>query len=111
MEAGEVATCGVIDLQLYACVTHTSFLARVVAVRWAASGGFPPTTAICAPRWRPNRGLLGQALDGGCWPSLTVAAMALRHDAPVLHYGPCFDRIAKVTGQLVEWVVPAGDLS
>ncbi len=41
-------------------------------------------------------------------PDLLVAAAAEEVDATVLHYDADFDRIAAVTGQRCEWVVPAG---
>lgn len=43
-------------------------------------------------------------------PVLLIAAAAEAHDLAVLHYDADFDRIAKVTGQGVEWVVPAGSV-
>ncbi|MET9488917.1 PIN domain nuclease [Nocardia sp. NPDC006630] len=41
-------------------------------------------------------------------PDLIVAAVAERHRRAVLHYDGDFDMIAKITGQPVRWVVPAG---
>ena len=41
-------------------------------------------------------------------PDLIIAAVAERHDLPVLHYHSDFEVIAEVTGQPVEWVVPPG---
>ena len=43
-------------------------------------------------------------------PHLLVAAAAEATDLAVLHYDTDFDRIAMVTGQRVEWVVPAGSV-
>lgn len=40
---------------------------------------------------------------------LVVAAVAERAGATLLHYDAGFDRIAAVTGQPAEWVVPAGE--
>jgi predicted nucleic acid-binding protein len=39
---------------------------------------------------------------------LIVGACALVHKATVVHYDADYDRIAAVTGQTTEWVVPAG---
>ena len=44
-------------------------------------------------------------------PDLLVAAAAEELDLTVLHYDADFDRIAAVTGQLCEWVVPAGTVA
>jgi len=41
-------------------------------------------------------------------PDLLIAAAAEASDLAVLHYDADFDRITAVTGQRVEWVVPAG---
>ncbi|MQM27810.1 PIN domain nuclease [Glycomyces albidus] len=42
-------------------------------------------------------------------PDLLIAATAERHGVTVLHYDRDYDRIAEVTGQPVEWVVPPGE--
>ena len=41
-------------------------------------------------------------------PDLLIAAAAESAGLAVVHYDPDFDRIAAVTGQACEWVVPAG---
>ena len=43
-------------------------------------------------------------------PNLLIAAAAESHGLTVLHYDADFDRIAAVTGQPCEWVVPAGSV-
>jgi len=43
-------------------------------------------------------------------PDLIIAATAEMAGLTVLHYDEDYDRIAKVTGQSVEWVVPKGSL-
>ena len=43
-------------------------------------------------------------------PDLLVAAAAEELNIAVLHYDADFDRIAIVTGQPCEWVVPAGSV-
>lgn len=42
---------------------------------------------------------------------LLIAATAELSDLVVLHYDRNFDLIAEVTGQPVEWIVPAGEIS
>ncbi|WP_205324792.1 PIN domain nuclease [Glycomyces sp. YM15] len=42
-------------------------------------------------------------------PDLLIAATAERYEVPLLHYDRDFDRIAKITGQPTEWVVPPGE--
>jgi predicted nucleic acid-binding protein len=43
-------------------------------------------------------------------PDLLIAAAAESRGLAVLHYDADFDRIAAVTGQPCEWVVPAGSV-
>ena len=41
-------------------------------------------------------------------PDLIIAAAAEHAEVVLLHYDADFDRIADVTGQPMEWVVPRG---
>lgn len=43
-------------------------------------------------------------------PDLLISAAAEARDLVVFHYDADFDRIAAVTGQRCEWVVPAGSV-
>jgi hypothetical protein len=43
-------------------------------------------------------------------PELLIAAAAETEGLIVLHYDADFDRIADVTGQRSEWVVPGGSI-
>ena len=43
-------------------------------------------------------------------PDLIIAATAEVHGATVLHYDADYDRIARVTGQSMEWVAEKGSL-
>ena len=45
---------------------------------------------------------------GVALPDLLIAATAERHRVTVLHYDHDYDLIAAVTGQPVQWIVPAG---
>lgn len=44
-------------------------------------------------------------------PDLIIAAVAQRYNLTLLHHDSDFDRIAEVTGQRAEWVVPRGSVS
>jgi predicted nucleic acid-binding protein len=69
----------------------------------------PITEASWATAMRTQAALTDRAQHRGIRiPELLVAAVAQEHDLTVLHYDRDFDRIAEVTGQPVEWVVPAG---
>lgn len=68
-----------------------------------------------ASAWAQHRAVTVQALlaERGQHRSarlgdLLTAAVAEQHDLTVLHYDRDFDTIAAVTGQSMEWVVPAG---
>lgn len=43
-------------------------------------------------------------------PDLLIAAAAEARGLTVLHYDADFDRIAAITGQPCQWVVPAGSV-
>jgi len=43
-------------------------------------------------------------------PDLLIAAAAESRDLTVLHFDADFDRIATITGQPCEWIVPAGSI-
>ena len=54
--------------------------------------------------YRVEKGAL--VFETGAWP----AAVAEHHGVAVIHYDHDFDRIATVTGQPVQWVIPAGSV-
>jgi predicted nucleic acid-binding protein len=108
VEAGQVATCAVVDLELSALMAVPVELDEVRTLR-AASFAWLATDDVDLRRALEVQRLLAD--DGrhrAGWPALVVAAIAERHQADVLHYNPVFDHIAKVTGQPVQWVVPEG---
>jgi predicted nucleic acid-binding protein len=105
VEAGQVATCGVIDLTLFALVDDPDEMEEVKASRTLA---FPwlETTDQDLRRALAVQALLaaqGQRVD---WPTLIVAAVAERHGLTVIHNNSGLERISRVTGQTVKCVVP-----
>lgn len=44
-------------------------------------------------------------------PDLLIASIAETEGLTVLHYDADFDRISEVTGQITEWILPAGMVS
>lgn len=107
---GEVATCGIIDLEiLFSARTH----ADVVRIR-AERAAFPQL-AIEQPDFdRAVVVLEGLARTGhhraAAIPDLLIAAIAERNGLTVLHYDRDFDVIARLTKQPVDWIVPAGSV-
>ena len=110
IEAGRAATCAVIDLEVLYSVRNAQEHARKQLRRSLAYRQVELTEAMFR-RAVEVQGLL--ALRGQHRvpiPDLIIAAAAERAGMAVLHYDADFDRIAGVTGQAVEWVVPKGSV-
>jgi hypothetical protein len=108
-ERGELARAGISDLEV-------GYSARSAA-EWdglmESLAVFPliETTAEHVRRaCQVQRLLAARHQRGRKVPDLLVAAAAEARDLVVLHYDADFDRIAAVTGQPCEWVVPAGSV-
>lgn len=109
IEAGLVATCGVIEFELgWATRSGTEFdelrADRDAGYEWLPTHDEDWRRAldVQATLWRG-----GQVRAVG-FPDLLTAAVAERERVTVLHYDSDFDLIARVTGQPVQWVVPRG---
>ena len=106
---GRVARAGISDLEI-------GFSARS-AREWDSlqealdSFGLVETDANHLRRARQVQMLLAaRSQRGRKIPDLLVAAAAEEAGLAILHYDADFDRIAAVTGQACEWVVPAGSI-
>jgi predicted nucleic acid-binding protein len=108
VDRGLVGTCPVIDLEiLYSARTgaeHEHFRAQRAAYEY-----FPLTDEV-AQRAVDVQGMLARtALHRSVSiADLLIAATAERNRLTVLHYDGDYDRIAVITGQAVEWIVPPG---
>jgi predicted nucleic acid-binding protein len=109
IEAGLVATCGVIEFELgWASKTPADFdqvrADRRAGYEWLATHDEDGGRAldVQGALWRS-----GQIRAVG-FPDLLVAAVAEREGVTVLHYDADYDLIANVTGQPMQWVVPRG---
>jgi predicted nucleic acid-binding protein len=108
VDRGLVGTCPIIDLEiLYSARTgaeHIHFRAQRDAFEYFAM------TDEIAQRAVEVQGLLAQRAQhrSVSIPDLLVAATAERYQLTVLHYDGDYDRIAALTGQPAEWVVPRG---
>lgn len=110
LEAGEAATCAVIDLEVLYSTRNASDHARTLRRRALAYRHVVLTEAMFQ-RAIEVQGLL--ALRGQHRvpiPDLIIAAAAEHAGMVLLHYDSDFDRIAAVTGQALEWVVPRGSV-
>lgn len=109
IEAGQVATCGMVELEvLYSARSPDDYVRRQRQLR----DGFEQL-AMSDEVWQ--RALEVQAelatrstYRGTALPDLLIAATAERHNVTVLHYDHEYELIASVTGQQVRWVVPRG---
>ncbi|MEY9888161.1 putative nucleic acid-binding protein [Catenulispora sp. MAP5-51] len=108
IERGLVGTCPIVDLEILYSVRsgaeHDHFSARRRAFEY-----FPLTDEI-AQRAIEVQNLLAHGAQhrSVSIPDLIIAATAERFGLTVLHYDDDYTRIAMITGQPVEWVVPRG---
>jgi len=108
VDRGLVGTCPIIDLEIL-CSARTGAEHDHFRVQREAFEYFPMTDEI-AQRAIGVQGLLAHRSQhrSVSIPDLIVAATAERYSLVVLHYDGDYDRIAEVTGQPVEWIVPRG---
>jgi len=106
---GELARAGISDLEIgYSARTAVEWdrLAEAVAVFELVE-----TSIEHMRRARQVQRLLAAKHQRGRKvPDLLVAAAAEARSLAVLHYDADFDRIAAVTGQPCQWVVPPGSV-
>lgn len=111
IEAGLVATCGVIEFELgWATRTAREF----DDVRADRRAGYE-WLAIHDEDWRRaldvQSALWGVGLIRAVgFPDLLIAAVAERERVTILHYDSDYDLIAQTTGQPTQWVIPRGSI-
>jgi predicted nucleic acid-binding protein len=108
---GAVATCGIVELEmLYSATSPATYKALAEALR-----GMPrvPVDEECVRRALEVQAMLAKNSQHRAvpLPDLLIAVCAERAGLTVLHYDADFDRIAKLTGQPVQWVVPRGSVA
>lgn len=109
--AGEIATCGMVDLELlYSATSRATYRALAEALR-----GMPrvPTDEAGVRRALEIQAMLAERSQHRAvpLPDLLVAACAEQAGLAVLHYDADFDRIAELTGQQTQWIVPRGSVA
>jgi predicted nucleic acid-binding protein len=109
--AGEIATCGIVDLELlYSARDRATYRSLVEALR-----GMPrvPLKETAVSRALAVQAMLAERSQHRAVPlsDLLVAACAEGAGLAVLHYDSDFDRIAELTGQPAQWIVPRGSVS
>jgi len=109
--AGRIATCGIIDLELlFSARSGAAYRELADALR-----AMPrvPVTDLAVDRALEVQGHLAAVSTHRSvpLPDLLVAACAENAGLTVLHYDADYDRIAAVTGQSMQWVVPRGSVA
>jgi predicted nucleic acid-binding protein len=111
IEAGLVATCPMIELEMLWSTRSPAEFAEVRADRSLGYEWLPiedldwrRAIDVMAELWASGRPRLVPLRD------LLIAATAERHHVGVLHYDADFDLIASITAQPMGWVVPAGSI-
>jgi predicted nucleic acid-binding protein len=111
IESGQIATCGFVELEVLYSARNQDDMRRTRAWRSLA---FTRVAMMEADFLRAEAVLDLLAARGqhrtAPLPDLLIAACAERSELTVLHYDQDFDRIAAVTSQPVEWVVPRGSV-
>jgi predicted nucleic acid-binding protein len=108
---GEVATCGIVDLEmLYSATSPSTYKALADALR-----GMPRVALdeAAVERALVVQGKLAQRSQHRAvpLPDLLIAACAENAGLTVLHYDADFDRIAELTKQPAQWIVPRGSVA
>ena len=108
-EGGQLARAAISDLEVgYSARSASEWdrLARALELFDLVE----TTTAHVRRAKQVQRLLAAKHQRGRKVPELLIAAAAEAEGLIVLHYDADFDRIAAVTGQRSEWVVPAGSI-
>jgi len=108
--AGRIATCGIVDLELlYSAADPTTYAELAMALRAMTR---VPVTESVVDRALAVQAQLAVASEHRSvpLPDLLIAACAEAAGLTVLHYDADYERISKLTGQPVQWVVPRGSV-
>ena len=110
IEAGEAASCAVVDLEvLFSARTYDDYV-ETRRRRGLAYHQIPLTQDTFQRAIDVQQELARSGQHRLPIPDLIIAAAAERASLTVLHYDSDFDSIARVTGQPVEWVVDRGSV-
>lgn len=108
-DAGRLARAGISDLEVGYSARNAREWDRLVGALDIFE--LVETTADHLVRAKQvQRNLASKSQRGRKIPDLLIAAAAEEHRLTVLHYDQDFDKIARITGQPCEWVVPAGSI-
>ena len=106
---GYVATCPIIDLEvLYSARSRHDY--EEILIERGALPSSPITESVTDRALEVQRLLAERGQHRLALPDLLIAAVAELNGLTVIHYDADYDRIAEITGQTVEWVVPRGSI-
>jgi predicted nucleic acid-binding protein len=112
LEAGVVATCAVVELEVGFSARSARDYAETMRDRAVGYLMLPMDDWV----WQRALDVQARLAAEGQMrsvpiPDLLIAATAERHRVTVLHYDEDYERIAAITGQPTEWVVARGSVS
>lgn len=110
IEAGEAATCAIVDLEVLYSARNAEEHRRIRARRELAYTRVPLEEGIFSRAIEVQGALAREGRHRLPIPDLIVAAAAEAAGLTVLHYDRHFEQIGAVTGQPMEWVVPRGSV-
>ncbi len=109
LEAGLVATCAVVDLEVLYSARNVSDY-EVTLQRRRALEDAPITPEVTALAVSLQHALARQGQHRLPIPDLLISAAAKVAGLTVLHYDADFERLAAAGGAAQEWIVPAGSI-
>ncbi len=110
IEAGEAATCAIIDLEvLYSARNHEEHV-NIRSRRALAYERVPITEEVFERAIEIQAELARTGRHRVPIPDLLIASASESASLTLLHYNSDFDTVASVTGQSTKWVVPRGSV-
>lgn len=110
IEAGEAATCAIIDLEVLFSARNRAEYESIRQRRALAYHTVPITEQILRRALAIQAELARSGRHRVPIPDLLIAATAEAAGLTLVHYDRDYDLIAEVTGQPVEWVVARGSI-
>jgi predicted nucleic acid-binding protein len=111
MKRGLLARCGLTDLEAGVSARSSEDHRMLGIYRRDALEYLIAPDTVWERAWEVQEALTDKGLHRSVkMPDLIIAAIAEHHRVSVMHYDHDFDHIAAITGQAVEWVVPAGSI-
>ena len=106
---GLVATTPIVDLKVLYSARSPADYEEILAERRALPS-YPLTPEVTDRAIDVQHRLARLGRHRLPLPDLLIAAVAELNDLIVMHYDADYDRIAEITGQRCEWVIPRGSI-